>query len=454
MTKKLYPTSTQGLYRLEDKPNGKCRKWKIVVSCPPSPRTGKRRQRTKTVACPYREVLEIKRAFEEEVQLEAPHERTDMTFRAYTEGWIREREASGDYARRTIDKYRNNMLRLVRLIGYARMSQLSPRMIEGAYASLREGDTPSGKPLSGTTLRGTHQTLSSMLADAVRLGDLPENPCEKVRPPKNDTKPKQSRGAEDIRLAFQNLDFTNLNQSAVVFVSLTGIRRSEGLALDWPNVDFRRDCFTVAWSLEEDGTFKKTKSGRIRVLPLPLSAKIVLAYRRAAFIRRYGRTPGEGDLVFGQADGGPLLPHSLTTWWSRNRAKLGFEGITIHGLRHAYLTALALSNVPPTVAQSLAGHASFSTTMDIYVHAGVADAAIAAQVVDNIVADGSFSKTLVRGVFRASRRRGSEGIEAGGKQLGKQKSAADPFPRRREPLRFRDTSMTSANANRCAPVAH
>jgi site-specific recombinase XerD len=37
-------------------------------------------------------------------------------------------------------------------------------------------------------------------------------------------------------------------------------------------------------------------------------------------------------------------------------------------MRHSYLSELARRKVEPKVLQQLAGHAKFSTTMDIYVH--------------------------------------------------------------------------------------
>lgn len=44
------------------------------------------------------------------------------------------------------------------------------------------------------------------------------------------------------------------------------------------------------------------------------------------------------------------------------------EGWVLHELRHSYLSMLAAEGVHPKVIQDLAGHACFSTTMDIYTH--------------------------------------------------------------------------------------
>ena len=77
-----------------------------------------------------------------------------------------------------------------------------------------------------------------------------------------------------------------------------------------------------------------------------------------------------------------MLPHSSTRWWTRERKGLGLEGWTLHELRHSYITELARRKVDPKVLQTIAGHAKFSTTMDIYTHVDMEDKKDALKVVD------------------------------------------------------------------------
>jgi len=44
------------------------------------------------------------------------------------------------------------------------------------------------------------------------------------------------------------------------------------------------------------------------------------------------------------------------------------EVIRIHDLRHTFVSYLLSQNTPPRDVQEIVGHASFSTTMDIYGH--------------------------------------------------------------------------------------
>ena len=48
---------------------------------------------------------------------------------------------------------------------------------------------------------------------------------------------------------------------------------------------------------------------------------------------------------------------------------MGIEGFTPHSLRHTFATRCVERGVKPKALQKLMGHASISTTLDIYVHA-------------------------------------------------------------------------------------
>ena len=51
------------------------------------------------------------------------------------------------------------------------------------YKALRNGESPSGRPLTGTYERDISVTLHRMFRDAVMGGDADSNPCEYAEPP-------------------------------------------------------------------------------------------------------------------------------------------------------------------------------------------------------------------------------------------------------------------------------
>jgi integrase len=153
------------------------------------------------------------------------------------------------------------------------------------------------------------------------------------------------------------------------------MRRGEVFALRWRNVDLDRGFLRVMESLEQTKTgirFKAPKSDKTRTVTLPAFA--------AAELRRLKRQQAEellmlgirqsGDaLVCGRADGEPLQPQSLTHQFTRLIARIkDFPRIRFHDLRHSHATQLLLAGVHPKVAQERLGHASITTTLDLYSH--------------------------------------------------------------------------------------
>jgi integrase len=81
-------------------------------------------------------------------------------------------------------------------------------------------------------------------------------------------------------------------------------------------------------------------------------------------IRQTGET-----LVCARADGLPLQPQSLTHQFTRLIARIkDFLPIRFRDLRHSHATQLLGAGVHPKIAQERLGHASTTTTLDLYSH--------------------------------------------------------------------------------------
>jgi integrase len=81
-------------------------------------------------------------------------------------------------------------------------------------------------------------------------------------------------------------------------------------------------------------------------------------------IRQTGET-----LACARLDGEPMQPHSLTHQFQRFLTKHPeLPRVRFHDLRHSHATQLLRAGVHPKVAQERLGHASITTTLDIYSH--------------------------------------------------------------------------------------
>jgi integrase len=85
----------------------------------------------------------------------------------------------------------------------------------------------------------------------------------------------------------------------------------------------------------------------------------------------------ENDLVFSTPEGKPLLPDSISNTWVRIVKHAGLSHFRLHDARHTHASLLLKQGAHPKVVQERLGHATISTTLDLYSHVapGLQDAA-------------------------------------------------------------------------------
>lgn len=362
------------------KSNARCRKWLVRVSLGRDFKTGRYLSKTKRVAGTYKDAEKALQSLVSEAECTAVHRR--YTVRDYAREWMEIRRASGNVAQRTLDKNETHIKVINHLLGYAFLDKLTPLDIERAYAEMRGGNSPSGKPLSGTYVRCVHATLNTMLRHAVDMEVIARNPLDKVKPPTIDTPEKRALKPEDMDSLLHRLDPEDGREIALMLILALGLRIGEVCGLSWRDVDFGAMEITIAHSYTNRDELKSTKTGRVRVLPMPeilfdglRKYKTVQRHTLERLSKRYKisvcQTP-DTPVVCSELDK-RLPPNALDHWWRLHRASYGMEDWTLHEFRHSYATLLAKSEIHPKVAQQLLGHTSFNTTMDVYTHVDMRD---------------------------------------------------------------------------------
>jgi integrase len=76
----------------------------------------------------------------------------------------------------------------------------------------------------------------------------------------------------------------------------------------------------------------------------------------------------DDDLVFSDIEGKPLLPDTISHAWTKLVKRIGLEGIRLHDARHSHASLTLKQGVHPKVVQERLGHATISTTLDLYSH--------------------------------------------------------------------------------------
>ncbi len=116
---------------------------------------------------------------------------------------------------------------------------------------------------------------------------------------------------------------------------------------------------------------EKTTAGKGRVIPLPAAIHPILQEWLAR---------GTSLLIASEA-GGKLDASTVRHRFARLMASLGIEDVSPHTCRHTCATVMAAAGVPPRAIQSILGHASYSTTAEIYTHPAASTLVNAAEIV-------------------------------------------------------------------------
>ena len=156
----------------------------------------------------------------------------------------------------------------------------------------------------------------------------------------------------------------------------TGVRQSELLALQWSDVDLLMAELSVSksshWLNTGEYIIKNTKTAKSnRRIALSPDTCIMLRQHLENEMDKCSKSGikfTSDRLLFCEYNGKPLNPDTITRHWKRIIARLNYPHIRFHDLRHTHASWMLKKGVSPKVIQERLGHATISTTLDIYSH--------------------------------------------------------------------------------------
>lgn len=342
----------------DGKPDNRCRKWRLVARLDKANDKGYRPTRSKTFFGTQTAAKKAADAFDREINASRNPETPSETLAEWFAEWTRGDLALGRIRESSAYQRERSASRIMSMIGSAKLSDLTASEIESAFASIATSD----RPISGTYTRQIQTTLTLCLDAAVRRGKMPSNPMRGVRLAKPDTAERPWLTIDRQRELLAEMSYENPYHFAVSMMLRTGMRSGEACSVLMSGFD--------GHSIEVRREHTKTDSGA-RIIPLD-AATIGFVEARIGHVRAamsaIGATVPPGSTLCCRDDGSPIKPGALQWWWRENRSSYGCDGMHLHDMRHSFITGLAVSGIPPKVAQALAGHKSISTTMDVYTH--------------------------------------------------------------------------------------
>lgn len=391
-------------------------KYRVVVSTGYDG-NGKKIRKYKTLVKPddmteakwQKEIPKLALEFERQVE-KGLYIDSNSTINEYFEKWFGE-HANKQLQPRTLESYHYELdTKILPALGHIKLNKLTPVQILSFLNNLTEdGIRKDGKPggYSDRIIRYQQQILSSALQQAVYWQIIPENPCKRIKPPKNIKNNNEQITESSIKYYNENQTLILLDiikneplkyQAAVNIVIFCGLRVGELLGLTWNDVDFTNKTISVNKARSHTkklGMFTKYPKNKssVRTLNIPdILVKQLQEYKVSQnaekvicgdlWSKEWDKTPW----LFTQWNGEGMYISTLTDWLSKtlkrhndeiNRdAEIPDEEkenyilpiISFHKLRHTSATLLIGQNTDIRTVSARLGHAQTSTTLNIYAH--------------------------------------------------------------------------------------
>jgi integrase len=259
--------------------------------------------------------------------------------------------------------------------GKMQISQITSRDIQRYIDSLADK-----KALKG--IKNQKLTLNLTFEYAAENGYCKDGLMEKIQIPNEENIDKKTREpvflTSDERRAIEaEADrkhkcgkpfYTGNAKHAIVFLLHTGLRISELIALTWDDVDFGNEKIHIgknAPMIKKDGKYQpvvttpKTKNS-IRNVPLD---DVAMGILKELHENR------QSEYVFENAKGGMMHRRNITRTLDNIVEKSGIsQKPSLHDLRHTFASELIRQGADIKTVSTVLGHASVSTTLNIYVH--------------------------------------------------------------------------------------
>lgn len=329
---------------------------------------GRQRKRS---ARTLREAREIQAAHRADIARGEFHPESRMRFADYAAEWIdRYTGRRGSLRDSTRSDYRSALERfVVPYLGSRTLSQITPREV-AAFVRWLGSEREQGKQFSPATIQNIVKPLRACLRTAVEEGLLRTNPARDVQLPRpehiQDEDDEEVRPLSREQLAQLLLVIDPRHRLFIKFLASTGLRISEGVAVQWrhltldgsgPHVRVRR---ALVRGREQP---PKTKYGRRDV---PLSTALVSDLRSQHKLTEW---PGGKDPVFPSRVGTSLNPSNL-----RRRVlgpameEIDASWASFHTLRHTCASLLFSRGANAVQVQRWLGHHSAAFTLARYIH--------------------------------------------------------------------------------------
>lgn len=311
-------------------------------------------------------------------------ELSDIKVSEWADKWLRS-VVSNSCKRKTQENYATTVRNhIVPKFGKYKLENVTASMLQEYFNQLLLDRSP-------ITVISIRTIFIVFFNAAIDFGYLKSNPAKQTRPPKRPKSTKKALSDAEIEKLIEKMEdglkVKNISETehfiksayktAIQLGLETGMREGEIFGLMWSNVNLKKGIIFVRTTLSSArgkakfDTPKSSHSER-QVILAASTIKLLRDWKEQQFkfeSKYYGIYVNSNNLVFTNIYGGFV---SMTNFSHRFFAPLlkesGITDFSFHGLRHTHASKLLAAGVDVQVVSHRLGHASVSTTMNIYAH--------------------------------------------------------------------------------------
>jgi integrase len=282
-----------------------------------------------------------------------------VTFGSYTEEFLASAVDLRPSTRATYEtEYR---LYLKPALGSVPIASVRPSDLRTLVAGLTD------RGVGARTVQLTHQVASRVLRQAVEDGLIPANPASRVKTPSTERRAIRILSVEEVEALADAFD--PRYGVMVLLGAYAGLRFGEASALRTPHLRLLERRVEIAEVSSEVrgkvflGPLKTKESRRTVTIPAFLADEL------GSHVGATGDPKGS-DLVFPAPEGGPLRRTNFRRrfWAPAVEAAGTSPAPTFHHLRHTAAALAIAQGAHPKAIQARLGHASITTTLNLYGH--------------------------------------------------------------------------------------
>lgn len=273
--------------------------------------------------------------------------------------------------RKTYLRYREIATRQISdRLGEMEISEITPLILQRFITELSySGNLKTGGALAPNSINLNIAVLQNSLKCAYVLGELKEYTASRVKRPKiNEKKVSCFTKPEQKKIETAVLAGSKPKMTGVLICLYTGLRLGELLALEWGDVDLKKQVIYVNKTCS-DGKDDKETFRRITCTPkTDSSERTVPLPRQLVPVLKKLKKNSPSSFVICSETGKPLYIRSYQRSFNLLLKKLNIEHKGFHSLRHTFATRALECGMDVKTLSEVLGHKSATVTLNKYAH--------------------------------------------------------------------------------------